>query len=169
MCDSDQLLSSGGPLFRFGIHNLGRHRSAVSRKTAAPGLIDSQSIRFLLIEKGSYSNPASFFFFSRCSRRFLNGSGCDKSAWLDAPLAYCWRLERRDTGSLAAAPEPGDVDAKLRVRRIDPILSRSLPDLFELHSRSQAGFNLSPGPSHLPYLGSGLGRSKGTQVNQVRS
>ena len=80
-------------------------------------------------------------------------------------VAYCWRRERRDTGSLAAAPEPGDVDAKLRVRRIDPILSRSLPDLFELHSRSQAGFNLSPGPGHLPYLGSGLGRGKGTQVN----
>ena len=32
-----------------------------------------QSIRFLLIENGSYSNPACYFF-SRCSRRLLNGS-----------------------------------------------------------------------------------------------
>lgn len=44
-----------------------------------------QSIRFLLTEKGSYSNPASLLLFSRCSRRLRNGSCCVKSGWLDAP------------------------------------------------------------------------------------
>jgi hypothetical protein len=47
-----------------------------------------QSMKFLLIENGSYSNP-DCCFFSRCSRRFLNGSEGDGSGDPLSAFACC--------------------------------------------------------------------------------
>ena len=128
MSDLDQLLSSGSLLFRFGITISADIFPPSSRKTACTR-IDSQSIRFLLIEKGSYSNPASFFSFLPAAPGDCGTDRPWQVCMAGRTATYCGRREWCDTGSLAAVPDPGDVDAKLRVRRVDPILSRSLPDL----------------------------------------
>ena len=71
--------------------------------------------------------------------------------------------------SLPAVPEPGNVDAELRVGHLQSVTARRLPDFFELHSRGQTGLDLGPNPGHLPDLRSRLGRGEGLQVSHVRS
>jgi hypothetical protein len=63
---------------RFGTPKIAKSR-CIPKEMQSDRIASHTNCRFLLIEKGSYSNPASFFFFSRCSRRLLNGSGCGKS------------------------------------------------------------------------------------------
>jgi hypothetical protein len=58
----------------------------------------SQSIKLLLIENGSYSNP-DCFFFSRCSRKLLNGSGGAGDSGGESPFGSAsggWGVDSED-------------------------------------------------------------------------
>ena len=67
-------------------------------------LITFQSMKFLLIENGSYSNP-DCCFFSRCSRRFLNGSERGGSGDPLSAFVCCGGCSGTDWGS-SVTPSP---------------------------------------------------------------
>jgi hypothetical protein len=68
----------------------------------------------------------------------------------------------------AATANPGNVYAKLRIRDIEAVGVRGIPDFAQLFSGGQRGFNLEPNPGYPAGAGCRLDGGKRAQMDEGR-